>query len=234
VGGLGPRDPEEIVGPRPLSDVVVRPLNFTVRRHLGQHRASREAAMRLCFSKRFMLNGPTRLLAIVALCGPAHLASATPLDKVAGTYELLICKSACSFADPQNAFTRATVVLLDHTLPREERDLIDPYYHGSGVAKGCFSLKHLAKAESFAQIKTTGATPWQFKDGTLRFELYRSPDAGYFVELERRRGVLLGKGVSFGAGVANPGYSDDVVVGRRLKGADTSVCKPSKETHAGS
>ena len=26
---LGPRDPGEIVGPRPLSDVVVRPLNFT-------------------------------------------------------------------------------------------------------------------------------------------------------------------------------------------------------------
>jgi hypothetical protein len=29
---LGPRDPGEIVGPRPLAGVVVRPLNFTVRR----------------------------------------------------------------------------------------------------------------------------------------------------------------------------------------------------------
>ena len=29
---LGPRDPGEIVGPRPLSDVGARPLNFTVRR----------------------------------------------------------------------------------------------------------------------------------------------------------------------------------------------------------
>ena len=28
---LGPRDPGEMVGPRPLSGVVVRPLNFTVR-----------------------------------------------------------------------------------------------------------------------------------------------------------------------------------------------------------
>jgi hypothetical protein len=28
---LAPRDPEEIVGPRRLSGVVVRPLNFTVR-----------------------------------------------------------------------------------------------------------------------------------------------------------------------------------------------------------
>ena len=29
---LGPRRPGDMVGPRPLSDVVVRPLNFTVRR----------------------------------------------------------------------------------------------------------------------------------------------------------------------------------------------------------
>ena len=30
---LGPRDPVDIAGPRALSAVVVRPLNFTVRRH---------------------------------------------------------------------------------------------------------------------------------------------------------------------------------------------------------
>jgi hypothetical protein len=32
---LGPRDPGEIVGPRPLSDVGARPLNFTVRAHVN-------------------------------------------------------------------------------------------------------------------------------------------------------------------------------------------------------
>jgi len=32
---LGPRDPGESVGLRPLSAVVVRPLNFTVRQHAG-------------------------------------------------------------------------------------------------------------------------------------------------------------------------------------------------------
>jgi hypothetical protein len=31
VVGLGPRDPVDIAGPRPLSAVVGRPLNFTVR-----------------------------------------------------------------------------------------------------------------------------------------------------------------------------------------------------------
>ena len=43
---LGPRDPGEIVGPRPLSDVVVRPLNFTVRdRRIGHHRDVRHPAV---------------------------------------------------------------------------------------------------------------------------------------------------------------------------------------------
>ena len=35
MSGLAPRVPEEIVDPRRPSDVVVRPLNFTVRSHLG-------------------------------------------------------------------------------------------------------------------------------------------------------------------------------------------------------
>jgi hypothetical protein len=34
---LGPRDPGEIVGPRRLSDVVDRPLNFTVDARETQH-----------------------------------------------------------------------------------------------------------------------------------------------------------------------------------------------------
>jgi hypothetical protein len=33
VGGLRPRDPVDIAGPRPLAGVVGRPLNFTVRSH---------------------------------------------------------------------------------------------------------------------------------------------------------------------------------------------------------
>ena len=37
---LGPRGPGESVGPRPLSGVVVRPLNFTVR-HLDERPATR-------------------------------------------------------------------------------------------------------------------------------------------------------------------------------------------------
>ena len=34
MGGLRPRDPVDIAGPRPPAGVVVRPLNFTVRAHM--------------------------------------------------------------------------------------------------------------------------------------------------------------------------------------------------------
>ena len=40
---LAPRAREEIVRPRRLSDVVVRPLNFTVRSHLGGIRRCEES-----------------------------------------------------------------------------------------------------------------------------------------------------------------------------------------------
>ena len=40
MGGLGPRDPVDIAGPRPLSAVAVRPLNFTVREQRNVRLAS--------------------------------------------------------------------------------------------------------------------------------------------------------------------------------------------------
>jgi hypothetical protein len=45
---LGPRDPGEIVGPRPLSGVVVRRLNFTVRRRLLMRHLLRQLFAWLC------------------------------------------------------------------------------------------------------------------------------------------------------------------------------------------
>ena len=52
---LAPRVPEEIVGPRRLSSVVVRPLNFTVRAHArdsgirGQSGVVKDASAKVSF-----------------------------------------------------------------------------------------------------------------------------------------------------------------------------------------
>jgi hypothetical protein len=43
VSGLAPRALEDIVRPRRSSDVVVRPLNFTVRSHFGRMRRREES-----------------------------------------------------------------------------------------------------------------------------------------------------------------------------------------------
>jgi len=47
---LGPRDPGKSVGPRPLSGVVVRPLNFTVR-HLAEDAARALTVVALGFKR---------------------------------------------------------------------------------------------------------------------------------------------------------------------------------------
>jgi hypothetical protein len=164
-----------------------------------------------------MRNTMIPLLAVALFGGSARSAGANSFGTVAGTYELIICKSACSFADPQNVFTRAAVVLFKETMTQRNVASLDPTHtsHPFGPAKGCYRLNHIAKADSFVQINTTGVTSWQLIDGTLEFSLFGSPDAGYFVHLKQNGRLLEGEGQSFGAGVANPHYSTDVVIGRR-------------------
>ena len=53
---LGPRDPGESVGPRPLSGVVVRPLNFTVRRKC------------FCYGGKVTLNKNTSGAILLGVC----------------------------------------------------------------------------------------------------------------------------------------------------------------------
>ena len=62
---LGPRDPGEIVGPRPLSDVGARPLNFTVRRHLVESPSTLEKAVR--FGCGFVFGCFAGLLGVLSL-----------------------------------------------------------------------------------------------------------------------------------------------------------------------
>ena len=167
------------------------------------------------------------LIAMAASGGSAHSGEPSS-DWFPGTYELAICKSECSFSDPRGVFTRAIVVLLDYTMTVEEVRSITSFFRSVGPPRGCYGLRHLAKAESYVQIDTTGVTAWKLTKDTLEFSLFRSADAGYAVDLKLKGDRLRGKGVSWGAGVASPSFSDDVVVGRRVGPADISLCKPAK------
>jgi hypothetical protein len=147
---------------------------------------------------------------------------------VSGTYELLICKSDCSLSDPKNGFTKAIVVLQDQPLTQDQARQIDEFYRTDGPPTGCYKLTHLEKVKSYVQIGDTSLTAWKLESGKLQFSLFRSPDAGYRVTLAIDGERVKGKGVSWGAGVAAPNYSDDVVIGRRVGPANIAVCRPAK------
>jgi hypothetical protein len=153
-------------------------------------------------------------------------------SEVPGTYELVICKSTCSFAEPGKVFATAVIVLFDHALVPQDLARIAPFYRDFEPARACFTVKRNFKAQSYVGIQKSGATPWQLRGSTLEFRLFQSPDAWYLVKVQLEGEALVGKGESGGAGVAHPGYSADTIVGRRRGPPDISACKPDAESSA--
>ena len=171
------------------------------------------------------------LLAMTAIGATAQSGDVSKVGPVAGTYELIICKSACSFSEPGNVFAKAVIVLLDHVMAQKDVEQINPSaYFGDQPVRACFAVKRNFEAQSYAGIDETGVTAWLISGHTLEFTLFRSPDAGYSVEVERNGDLLAGTGRSWGVGMGAPPpeYSPDLVVGRRRGPPDISVCRPDK------
>jgi len=148
---------------------------------------------------------------------------------MAGSYELLVCKTACAFGDSQTPDSLGVVVLFDAPLSKKDVEDIEPFHFatpGENV-RACYSGTQSEKAETFAFGTQRGVSAWEFKDNQLTFELFRSVDAGYEATLHRDGMVLHGTGSSWGAGVAAPGYSPDVIVARRVGPSDISWCAKS-------
>jgi hypothetical protein len=148
---------------------------------------------------------------------------------VTGTYELLICKSSCSFSNPQLAIARGRLVLSDSPLSTDEVKKTDRFHLSvpGERLRACFSGARPMHAETYAFIGNSGATTWTLTNNLLRVSLYRSPDAGYEAELHVDGDILSGQGRSWGAGVAAPRFGPDVIVGRRVGPPDISACAPA-------
>jgi hypothetical protein len=143
----------------------------------------------------------------------------------AGNYELLICKSACSFEHPQSAVAKGLIVLSEDPLPRDVVEKIRlSHFVEPNHARACFVGTQSERAKTFAFLTKAMSTSWALENGVLKFELFRSADAGYEVELERKSSILVGKGMSWGAGVAAPHFTPDIVVGRRIGPVNVSAC----------
>ena len=166
---------------------------------------------------------PTLVLALAA--GNVFAAS-----DVSGTYELLICKHACSFRHPGTTFAKGIIILFDKPMSAQEIERVDPFYFSwpNEVVRACFSGENIGHLSSFAFLQQTGVTPWSAKGQSLTFELFRSPDARYEVEANREGTHFVGKGISSGGGGNEPAHSPDVVVGRRTGPPSVVTCPSVK------
>lgn len=167
--------------------------------------------------------------ALFGLLVSAGAPAAHGVDGLAGSYEVRVCKSDCEFGDSRSAASLGVVVLFDAPLSKKDIEDIEPYHFNTPGEnlRACYSGTQFEKAETFAFGTQRGVSAWEFKNNQLTFELFRSVDAGYEATMKRDGKVLRGTGSSWGAGVAAPGYSPDVIVVRRIGPSDISWCAKS-------
>ena len=165
-------------------------------------------------------------LALMSLPTLSH--SVTPETNASGTYEIIVCKESCSFSDMTNVFARGIVVLDDHRLPTRDGTQVEPSFIGPNeVARACYSMNVLRKADSFAGLSKQGISSWRMSGGVIEFSIFRSADAGYEVSAHLNGAELFGYGSSWGAGVAAPHYTNDTIVGKRVGPPDIKNCTPA-------
>jgi hypothetical protein len=176
-----------------------------------------------------------RLCLLISACFAtwgAHAADMSP-ESIAGTYEVLICKDACPSWGSKGVLAKGRLVLFAQRLTPQEIEQVTAANVSSMRTQrpnGCFGLeKKDSSYQGYAGIEKAGLTEWSVGDVGLSFLLYRSPDAGYRVDAERRnesdKKNFDGTGKSWGAGVAAPQEpSLDKVVLRRTGAASLKTC----------
>jgi hypothetical protein len=93
----------------------------------------------------------------------------------------------------------------------------------------CYALERTRPAQSFAGlpfVRWMRLTVEDAERDSVRFELYRSPDAGHVVRARWERGVLKGLGYSFVAAAMGSAASwgPDSVIATRIGGPDEGLC----------
>jgi hypothetical protein len=168
------------------------------------------------------------LLAVTVVACVVQPARVDSDSEIAGTYELIICKTACSFSNRDNVIAKADIVFLDHMMSLEEAQHINPLYNAdTRDSNACYTVERSDEAKTYAGVRKTDTSRWLISGNTIKFDLFRSPDAGYAAEVKRTGSSLLGTGESWGVGMGAPpkDYGPDIIVGRRVGPPDISVCK---------
>ena len=163
--------------------------------------------------------------------------TALPTRTPYGTYDLRLCRVRCGPEWPENTIRSGWVVLDSAPIALSVfSDSVQSWLENSymfmsdgreGGANGCYLLRaERPEVETYAGLRTGGLTRWQptASGDSVSFSLYRSPDAGHEVAIVLTPGGFEGAGHSWGAGVAEVNYPDDLVLGRRLGPPDPRRC----------
>lgn len=151
--------------------------------------------------------------------------ASTPLA-YAGTYAIRFCKETCA---PATTYRTGTLVLFDSPL-RDAQGRPRRKWLEQGQIDGCLVLEPVHGVRGAGWIHP-GAAPRRFvawsiaAEHSMRFELDRSPDAGYLVKLRRTSTGLAGTGTVW---TDLPGSAplprQDAIQARRLGDADPMRC----------
>ncbi len=180
-----------------------------------------------------LFDGAAALLvaALTLFSGAAGAQQSGPPVTVDGTYDLFICRDGCKGADYARAYVFGRLVLRLDTIaireiPAAQRRHFEFARPMFGGANGCFALYPLHKrSDSYAGIEPAGLIHWRRDStGTVRLNLYQSPDAWYVVALNPGPEELRGHGTSFGAGAAEIHAPADSVLARRIGAPDLGPC----------
>lgn len=154
-------------------------------------------------------------------------------EDVAGTYELVVCRSACEPADVEGQAERIRLSLYAEPLfttgplagRRPERYEMFPHLWDTPErANACFSMAYDPEG-TFIGIDPRAITAWSADTaGTLAFSLYRSPDAGSEVNVRRTADGLVGEVRDWSVMGARASSRSLYVAARRVGPPDPRVC----------
>ena len=149
--------------------------------------------------------------------------------EVPGTYDLLVCKGPCSFDSPASVVARGVLVLSTSpftTQSLNERSAVrfEHAYSIGGDPNGCFVLDTVTDNQTFAGLIQFGLTLWRVHSGQVTFELYQSPDAGYFATVAMMGYGFRGAGGSSGGAGTDADLTSDILFAKRKGPGDTNDC----------
>lgn len=145
----------------------------------------------------------------------------------AGTYAVRICRGAC----PASTYRTATLMLFDWPL-RDAHGHVYAKWLEQGNINGCLMLDPVQGIPGgwvfYPGLAIRRFIVWTVLNShSMRFELDRTVDAGYLVELRPTSSGLAGTGSVWRASVVSgmpPLPPDDEVQARRIGDADPARC----------